>query len=426
MMAVVVVVFSGSAFADVTQSLHGTQNQNVGITFNPNIGVNSQNTNNNYNNSQSRSDAYSNSTGGSSILNFDYTNQREFLNGIGGYQVGLTGGPNTNGHHRTAQTRINMRMRINQVSFNNMVKFLERSNDMDSSTRTWEDMRDDLVVQPRFDYPKAALSDSDYVVIVDAASINLANIGDDDVVGFVTVRDRKPRENSVDKMYMVEAIYPYAKIGGVNLLVKVDDFFWAKVKSGSWGAGIGGVLSTIISCFTGGAGSINGGYTSGSSMEHVAGGEMYLALRISEKPAPPIPTPTPKYESQKPTCDRVSIQIRIDNADRRIVRCTTWCLENMVNRRDAAEANIDMFVCTGELRYLRAAKFHFLKLRDNYLKKGGSSIRANQRSANAMMSKAFLDWAICIKTLEGKKATYKFVAKYNLDMNVEALPTFTK
>lgn len=451
---VVMMIMSSASFAlaDVTMSGRQDQTNNqaqnvgqtVGVTTTVSPTMNSQlnTTNNNNNNlwSGSTSGSESNSyaeggdaraTGGKSILNFNYNNPRNFLNGIGSYQVGLIGGPDTNGHRRTAQSAaFRLRMRMNQVSFDNMRNYLVEANKIDSSTRDWEDLRDDLVVQPKFHFPRATLSDQEFVFIVDAASVNFANINEEDVVGFVIVRDKKPRENSVDKMYMVDAVYPYAKKGGVNLLIKVDDYFWVKVKSGSWGAGLGGIFSAIFSCFTGGAGSVNGGYSSGSSMEHVAGGEMYMALHVSEKPSPPPAPQAPLARVEppaplEPTCDRVSIQIRINDAERRIVRCTTWCFNNMVNRRDAAEANIDMFVCTGELRYLHAAKFHFLKLRDNYLK-GGSSIRANRGNADAMMSKAYLDWAICIKMLEGKQAVYKFVLKYNLDMNVETLPTFTK
>ena len=397
-LVVMMIVSSASfAFADDV-SLQGTQNQtnnqaqnvgqNVGVTttLSPtmNSSMNSTNNNNSWSNSTSGSSSTSGAesnatggdaraTGGKSILNFNYNNPRNFLNGIGSYQVGLIGGPDTNGHRRSAQAAaFRLRMRMNQVSFDSMKNYLVEANKIDSSTRDWEDLRDDLVVQPKFNFPRAALSDQEFVFVVDAASINFANINEEDVVGFVTVRDKKPRENSVDKMYMVDAIYPYAKIGGANLLIKVDDYFWVKVKSGSWGAGLGGIFSAIFSCFTGGAGSVNGGYSSGSSMEHVAGGEMYMALRISEKPCPPpAPKPCPPPEVKQPpppqACNPKEFLLKLERIDLEIFGCKRYGHNNLYWQLEAMKESLNVYLCTGNVIYLEDAIQHGQMAELNYI-----------------------------------------------------------
>lgn len=389
------------------------------------IAIGMDNTNNNTNTANSNSTSSSNATGGNatatggnSILKFDYTNQREFINGsgIGGYHTDLIGGPNTRGHHRTAQTMFNMRMRMNQVSFNNMTKLLDEFHKMDSSTRTWEDMREDLVVQPRFDFPKTALNDSDFVVVVGSANVNFENISDDDIVGFVTVRDKKPRENSVDKMYMVEAVYPYAKIGGANLLIRIDDFFWAKVKSGSWGAGIGGIFSGIINCFTGGAGSVNGGYSSGSSMEYVAGGELYLAVRMTEKPCPPPPAPPEVKQPcppQEPPCDLTKIWERIHELEREVQKCTRYCFNNLKLRYALEKEYIELYVCTKETRYLDSAIYNAEVAERNYRK--GYDIAAHRAEADQVISEVWYLQAGAINLTRGGDVADRFAASKKLE-----------
>jgi hypothetical protein len=377
--------------------------------------------------------ATANATGGKAVVNFR-GNERQLITAPGGYQVNLIAGPDSNKHHRTAQSVVVEYGVFTQVTFNSMVTFLEKAHEMDDNTRDWKDLREDLVIQPRFDHPYPALSDTTPVYVLGVDDYRIANIQASEVVGYLTVRDRKPKENSVDSMYFVEAAYPYAKLGGANVLVKVDSYFWTKVKSGSWGAGIGSALSTMLSCLTSGGLSGQMGMSSGNAMEHAAGGEMYLALHITFRPCPPPKRPCPptieqpKQKPCPPPCTKSEmelIQERINIAERKIVSCTTWCYDNEVNRRDAAEANIDMFICTRDIRYLKAAKFHYLKLRENYTK-GGASIQENKRNADVIMSKAFLDWAICIKTTEGKESVRKFIKSYNLDMNPNSLPSFTK
>jgi len=393
---VVVMVFSSASFAFADDvSLQGTQNQTntqgqtanqaTNVTTNVTPTLNSEMNTSVINNpaassssgatSTSESSSYSEggkaaATGGKSILNFNYNNPRNFLNGISGYQVGLIGGPDAKGHRRTAQAAaFGLRMRMNQVSFDSMKNYLVEANKIDSSTRDWEDLRDDLVVQPKFNFPRAALSDQEFVFVVDAASVNFANINEEDVVGFVTVRDKKPRENSVDKMYMVDAIYPYAKIGGVNLLIKVDDYFWVKVKSGSWGAGIGGIFSAILSCFTGGAGSVNGGYSSGSSMEHVAGGEMYMALHIPPTPPPaPCPPPPPAPEPDKPqACNPKEFMLKLEKAELEIFGCKRYGHNNLYWQLEAMKESLNVYLCTGDATYLGNAIQHGQMAELNYI-----------------------------------------------------------
>lgn len=155
---------------------------------------------------------------------------------------------------------------------------------------------------------------------------------------------------------------------------------------------------------------------------------------------PPVPTPAPPVVVSPPPvlpspliCNPSKIWTMIKRAERAIIACTTWCYENLVNRRDAAEANIDMYACTHNVKFLKdtyyegsirheGALHHFEKAEQNY-KLGGHSIQKHQVKADAIMSKVYLEWAICIKIIKGKNAVRKFIKDKNLDINPDNLPS---
>lgn len=148
-------------------------------------------------------------------------------------------------------------------------------------------------------------------------------------------------------------------------------------------------------------------------VDYRGGGRVSVA-----RPAPPPSAPKPPQ-----VCDLNEIQKRIDIALRAIVDCTTWCFDNLTYRRDAAEGFIEKYACTGRQEYLRKAVYHFGIAEKNYRHPNAArSISANQAEADAIMAKAYKDWAVSVRILSGEKGLKKFIDEHNLDMNPDTLP----
>jgi hypothetical protein len=367
---------------------------------------------------------------GGQSTNINIEDKREFVPPISGYQTQLSGGPNTTNHHRTAQSSVIEPGCYTQKGFDSMIGFLEKAHELDSNTRTWPDMRSDLVIQPRFEYPRSPLADGEPVKIITLAGNEKFDTRPEEVVGYITVRDKKPTENSVDSMYFLSALYPYAKLGGANTLIKADHYFWSKVKAGSWGAGVGGVLSRILDALTGGTVSANGGISSANSMEYVAGGEMYLALRLSQNlclPVPvavvkqPEPAPAPKPE---PKCDPDPIRKEIAKIEREIRDCKFWSMHNLVLRGQGAYLYEQLYNCTGKTdkSLLEKSLFHARKAQQNYDEvtfhpKSRAVSRDNwdEKRAISVLKVTYWNEAAAVREISGREAEIRYAREKGLE-----------
>ena len=285
-------------------------------------------------------------------------------------------------------------------------------------------------------------------------------------MGFLTVRDKKPKENSVDSMYFVEAAYPYAKMGGVNALIKMDKYFWTKADAASKGGGISVGLLRVLDTITGGSFSVNGGVTYANSMEFVAGGEMYMALRLSENPCL---TPEPEEETtevetsgvpEQPapelTCDVTTTLEEIYKLEG--TKCPNLKLDNFDRHRALANGYIDAYACTEDETFLEnkyvieetgkefmGASGHFARMEYNLYssvknKKGEIIFKRDKqgkpifnplikgddrKNAITEMREAYKTWAGVVYVLEGEESAAKFVKAKNRDFDagIVKIPT---
>ncbi len=351
----------------------------------------------NTNNITNNSTATSNATGGNATV-INHGDQRQFVGlPAGGLQINLIA-PSTRTSHRTNDgTGVVEYGYFTQGSYDGMKSFMDKVHAKYPNTRTWADIEENLVIQPRFDHPRTELADTVAVRVYANSNYMLKGIRPENVVGYLTVRDIKPQENSVDSMYFVVALYPIAKMGGANVLIKVDNYFWSNVKSNSWGIGAGAGWSQILSCLTGFSAAGNLGYNQGNAAERVAGGEMYLALYVPDAPAAPAAV-VPAAAPQAKACDQLSIYNALEKNRIAIYGdggskkgCEDYCLNNLRLRAERGKLFYDLYKCTGDMEALKAAKDNYAIAARNY--KFGSDIKKNQAEADKLIDQVYEAWS---------------------------------
>lgn len=438
--AMMIVMSAGFVFAHVEVNQEtgdigidntNTNNQNQNVTANPTASVSGvTSTSGATGGTVSDSGNSKAAVNGSGNSNVRISQSREFLGApaaTSSFNFVLP--PDANRHHRTAQAPEqgygNFEQEFTQESYNNMIGFLDQAHSMDSNTRTWEELREDLVIQPRADHPRKPLADNVPVRLVSVDS--LKNVTPKQIVGYITVRDKNPVENSVDAMYFVQAIYPYAKLMGANTLVRIDSYFWSKVKAGSWGAGIGGALSHIFNCFTGGAGSLNAGFSQGNASEYVAGGEMYLALYVPDCPpcpvvAPPCPPVVKPEPAPQPKCEAGMIEKLLREIERyreAAKECPTNCWNNEKLWKAIADNNMRLFYCTGNRKYLLAALYAYERAEKNYLMGVEPSKKATRtlKGATDVVKEIRHNWSLAIlwSNNNDQRIQDAFLEKYGIE-----------
>lgn len=304
---------------------------------------------------------------GNSNVDVRIDEARQFLPAsVGGVTLQLIAPADPNAQHSVAQGNVREFGYFNQESYDTMINFLNEAHEIDSNTRTWSDLKEQLVIQPRIDRFRKdqqnkqwPLSNEERMIIVGSKYVEGMTINPAYVFGQIVVRDKKPVENPVENIYLGVALYPYAKKVGANVIMKEDAYFRAKTTSGGWGAQVGGAFSTIVNCLTGWAGGLNAGFSSSSASLEITGGERYVLLYIPELT---VTTPTVKIEKSTPapapvaTCDPDQILWDIQDIETKIRNCKFWSRDNLEYRARAAYLYAKYYICTGKLNKKLLAK----------------------------------------------------------------------
>lgn len=112
-------------------------------------------------------------------------------------------------------------------------------------------------------------------------------------------------------------------------------------------------------------------------------------------------------------CDPTEIIERIKKLERKLKKCTTWCMNNLGLREEAGNENIEAYICTGDKKYLLEAIKHYQMAENNYFK--GPDVKSYKSEAKEIMAQVYYNWAGCIFELFGQDAAKKFAVEKHLE-----------
>lgn len=129
------------------------------------------------------------------------------------------------------------------------------------------------------------------------------------------------------------------------------------------------------------------------------------------------PSPTGIELESKPVCDADEIRGQIRQHEEEIKECKLFSFHNLQLRVSQGDNYVDLYLCTGDKNYLKAAIREYEIAERNYLR--GHDIRVRQAEANSIIAHVYYNWAGCIYELHGRKAAMKFAKAKKL----ERIPT---
>lgn len=118
-------------------------------------------------------------------------------------------------------------------------------------------------------------------------------------------------------------------------------------------------------------------------------------------------------ELKQLTCDVSKIRQQISKLKEEIKECKRFCFNNLTLRSKLGDIYINLYVCTGDRKYLEMAIKEYEIAERNYLR--GHDIYARQTAANSIIAQDYYNWAGSIRELYGREAAMKFAAKKKLE-----------
>jgi len=283
--------------------------------------------------------------------------------------------PDSNSQHRPSQYAAKdysqFIQRMNKARFNKMKKVLKEAHEMNSNNRVWEDMEPNMTVEATIFIEQPALTDDAFVDLLDLKDKRFNNENTIFMGSFIAT-DKDPVKHPISHPYMSWGVYPYAKMTGVNVLVKIDSYHFSLADANSYGAGISGNWAKILNCITGFGIGLNAGVGGSKAREDVAGGVMYLAFYVPPEPetppcliSPPVPPPPPVVTKPK-ACNPDEFIWKLKNAEYEISICWLYSHNNLFWQLEAMKDSLDVYVCTHDARYLEDAIQHGQMAELNY------------------------------------------------------------
>lgn len=196
--------------------------------------------------------------------------------------------------------------------------------------------------------------------------------------------------------------------------------------SGTAYSGAGGASTIPGSGNTAYAGSVAATFGTSASYANIAYDVTLVALNRGEtqrvvvyaQPEPEkvieVPVITEPKPVQKPdVCDTDEIWRKISELKQEVQKCTRYCYNNLTLRSALGEAYIELYVCTGNKKFLKEAIYHFEVAERNY--RLGHDIAFNRGVASHVIAQTYYNWAGCVWETQGKKVALKFKAAKKLE-----------
>lgn len=142
-------------------------------------------------------------------------------------------------------------------------------------------------------------------------------------------------------------------------------------------------------------------------------GELNL---IDYRPAPPAPQPpvvAPPTPQPPAACNPNDIFLKIKELLVEVQKCTRYCYNNLTLRSALGDAYIDLYVCTGDKKYLKEATYHYQVAERNF--RNGHDISAHKAEAGQVIAQVYYNWAGCKNLLEGREQAMRFAKAKQLE-----------
>jgi hypothetical protein len=307
-------------------------------------------------------------------------------------------------------------------NFDTMVSVLEET----PGAQKWDDINKKIIPDPIMRQRFPALEDKDPVFFFppEEAVAVLSQLKDQHLAGLMVYNSELDKKRPVLVPYFKARANLDARRIGANVVIPVDQFFQGYFVPEGTEFSVGGLLSFISKTFTGG-GSIagNAGVSHQQNTEFGRPGAAFIFLGVknprdlcgSAKVVEKLKVETPQACNPDEFLKKVAeleVQIKGDPA-RGIKGCTRWCLHNLNLRLQLADTFVDLFVCTGDKKYLDSAVFHYGKAEENYKK--GWDISANRAEADKAIARVYYAWAGAIYEINGQAAAVAFAQTKNLE-----------
>jgi hypothetical protein len=162
----------------------------------------------------------------------------------------------------------------------------------------------------------------------------------------------------------------------------------------------------------GASGAVAGTFGTSVAYANVAYDIELYAVQIAQRDQF-TPPPPPVVKSKPPYCDTNEIWSRIKVLKSEIAKCHRFSFNNLTLRSQLGDAYIELYVCTGDKKYLREAANHYGIAEKNYVK--GWDIKSHRKSAEEVIAQVYYNWGGCIWILEGQNSAMRFKAAKKLE-----------
>ena len=250
-------------------------------------------------------------------------------------------------------------------------------------------------------------------------SFGLANI---QIAGAFVYVSKHKKDKPVLPMYYNAQAYLDAMDYGANILIPYDQYLQMYAESRAGGVDLAAVVSTITRAFTtGGSGAGNAAFANGTNTQEGGTGAAFVFARIEGfsaeicggQPAPPVvqlPQPKP--------CDPSALLLRIETLREGTLNCPDECLNNELLWKQIGDADMDLWYCTNDPRYLHEAMYAYGRSERNFLEGREPSGKRTRdlEGALAVLYRVHYNWALAVRELNGREAELSFAKSKELHL----------
>ncbi|NTV41227.1 MAG: hypothetical protein HGA61_03050 [Candidatus Moranbacteria bacterium] len=363
--------------------------------------VTSDNANNNINTVTSTATSSSTATGGNSNATLNYTERMQLPSAPSLVTPSNgTGGVIMINNHLITQSRLSDELAafpsfsVTQVK--TAITFMDKSEGADS----WGSVNGRIKVYPVVTNPRQPLPEGDPIYFLDPARVRFS---DGFVIGRIVYNGKDKKNPVLLNQFLMRVALDAASVGA-NAVVFTEQFHQSSVVTKADGISVGGFFSKILGCFSGGSVGGSGGLSSGSVTEFGVAGIAVTMLYIPNQPCQPV---------VEKACDTDAIWARIHSLEKEVESCERYCYNNLTLRDRLGKDYIELYVCTGDKKYLNNATYHFEVAERNYLK--GWDINTHRAEASQIIARDYYLQAGCVLLTQGKTAAISFANAKRLE-----------
>lgn len=238
----------------------------------------------------------------------------------------------------------------------------------------WEDIRKRIKPNPII-VRKFPPTTSVTVMSPDEFRPEMVNQGT--LIGFLIPDSEFNRNHPVLPLHLQAYTALNAMQFGSTHFVKMDQSFQSRFLSGSSGFSLNGIVSKLLGCDLGTVLGAGGGVANGKNIKYGSAGVAYMVLHLEARP---------RTVAEKQPCDDCGDLSKVfaDLAmyQQKIAGCHFFSADNLSYRVPSAECNIELYACTKNQKYLRAAEKDLDWALKNYEK--GSDTRVGKRAVESL------------------------------------------